>query len=160
MGLAPATGATGTGKEECRPPLPQCCSPSVVPRQRTGCGRRECKMQNIETAPRAPKPQRLKSTTWELRRACTGPAPDPPAATKACAQEPIDRQVRSQVSCPQRLTRPFSDRFRASSVLLPVYCRRRVCSPRHIGSVGLPKSSSTLAHIRQSAHSRELWRGG
>jgi hypothetical protein len=116
--------------------------------------------QNTRFFAQVQQPQSLVRPTWEPRRACTGTAPDPPAAAKACAQDPIGRYVPSQLPFPQRFTRPSSDRSQTASSPLPVRCRRQVRPHSRIRSIDLPRSSSTLVPIWRNAHFRDFWRGG
>ena len=120
----------------------------------------ERRRQNTQFSAQVQQPQRLVRPTWEPRRACTGPAPDPRAAAKACAQEPIGRYVPAQLPFPQRFTQPSSDRPRTSSSPLPVRCRRQARPRSRIRSIGLRRWSSTLVPIWRNAHFRDFWRGG
>jgi hypothetical protein len=112
--------------------------------------------QNTRFFAQVQQPQRLVRPTWEPRWACTGPAPDLPAAAEGCAQERVGRYVPSQLLFPQRFTRPSSDRPRTASSPLPVRSRRQARPHSRVRSIGLPRSSSTLVPIWRNAHFREL----
>ena len=100
------------------------------------------------------------NAAWEPRQACARPAPDLPGAAKGRTGRRAALRVPTQVAHYQSLTRSSSDRFRATSVPLPMHYRWLACSPRRIGSIGSLPCSSTLARFRRNTHSRELWRGG
>ena len=128
---------------------PQCCY-----------GGREGRTQNTEFSAQVQRPQWLVRPTWETRRACAAPAPSLPSPARAYAQEAIGRLAHSQLPFPQRLTRPSSERLQTASRPLPVQCRWQARSHSRIGSIRVPRWSSTLAQVRRSARFRELWRGG
>jgi hypothetical protein len=120
----------------------------------------ECRMKNTEAAPEVSQPQRLNSTSSDRPHTAPRLPPDRHRAGKGHTGRPSALRVPTQVAHYKSLTRPSSDRFRATSVSLPVHYRWLACSRSRGSSIGCPRWSSTLAHIRRNAHSRELWRGG
>jgi hypothetical protein len=83
----------------------------------------ECRMQNTQSSAQVPQPQRVVRPTWEPRRACARPAPDLPGAAKGRTGRPSALRVPTQVAHYQSLARPSSERFRATSVPLPMHYR-------------------------------------
>jgi hypothetical protein len=110
--------------------------------------------------PRARQPRRLAKAPACARRERTTPPPSLPPRAGMPAQKTLSTLARTPVSCPRRLLPASSDCPRTAPRLLPVHCRWHIGSLRCLGSIGLPKRSSTLAHIRRKARFRELWRGG
>jgi hypothetical protein len=110
--------------------------------------------------PEAPRRQGVARPSSGTRRACAAPVPSLPQPARACAKEAIGTFCLAQVPFLQRLTRPSSDRPPTTSRPLPEQCRWQARSPGHVGSIGSPRLSSTIAQIRRKARFRELWRGG
>jgi hypothetical protein len=116
--------------------------------------------QNTESSAQAQQPQRLVRPTWEPRRACAVAAPSQHRAAKGGTGRPNHPRVTIQLTQLQSLTPPSSERPHTSSLPLPEQCRWQARSPHPVGSIGLPRWSPTLAHIRRNSRFRELWRGG
>jgi hypothetical protein len=94
--------------------LPLLLEPPTGERKKAESG-----MQNTRPAPQAPQSQRLKPTSWEPRRACTGPPPDLHREPKGRAGMRNALRVPIQMQHCQALTRASSDRPQTSSRPLP-----------------------------------------
>jgi hypothetical protein len=86
--------------------------------------------------------------------------PSVPLVVSPCSRKGLRSRASSQVAIPQLLTRPSSEHLLSASGCLPGQYRWQARSHADVGRPSLPPWSAVVAHIRQTARARALWRGG